>query len=177
MAPDAEVVTPQERPRFSPQPHFDLRNASFCFVVWFHHLYHKNVADLHYGRPHTSFVGGLIKVQWQPERRGLERDREFDFLTCCWCSESFFHFLPRGLFNATGEFISFLTLRSQLSALSPHLAQPKFALHPPPSLCCNGELLHIKEPFNPAEKSLARTRGWRSWLKHPLCWRGGRAGW
>jgi len=70
----------------------------------------KKVADLHHGKPHSSFVGGRIEVQQQPETRGLEKVREWDFLTSCRHLESVFHFLPLGLFDATVEFISFLTL-------------------------------------------------------------------
>lgn len=95
----------------------------------------KNIADLHCGEPRAAFVGGLIKVQQQPETRGLEKVRECDLPTFCGHSETVFHFLPLGLFDTTVGFISFLTLRSQLSSLSPDLAEPKFALHPPHSLC------------------------------------------
>lgn len=117
-----------------------LPNGEWCDSI----ICNKNIAGLHHGKPHTAFVGGLIKEQLQLEMRGLEKDRECDFLTYCGHSENIFHFLPLGLFDVTVGFISFLTLRSQLSTLSPDLAEPKFALQPPYSLYYSGELVRIK---------------------------------
>lgn len=56
----------------------------------------------------------------------------------------------------TGEFVLFLTLRSQLSTAPPGSAEPRFAWPPPHSLCCGGELDCLVEPLSAKQRKAER---------------------